>query len=85
MQFMRRLMWDNEGWRTTVAGFIAGLVTPFIVQEGILRQEEWSISFLSFALTVLCGAALILVGVGISVIVKPPKKNGSKRDEPVER
>ena len=85
MQFIRRLMWDNEGWRTTVAGFFAGLVTPFIVQESILRQEEWSISFLSFALTVLCGATLILVGVGISVIVKPPKKNGSKRDEPVER
>ena len=85
MKVIRQLMWDNERWRITVPGFLAGLVTPFIVQEGILRQEEWSISFLAFAMSVLCAAVLLIAGFGISVIVKPPKENNSSEGEPVGR
>lgn len=77
---MRRLMWDNERWRITVPGFFAGLVTPFIVQEGILRQEEWSLSLVSFVLSVLCVAVLLIAGFGISTIVKPPKENNSSKE-----
>ena len=77
---MRRLMWDNERWRITVPGFFAGLVTPFIVQEGILRQEEWSLSFVSFVLSVLCVTVLLIAGFVISVIVKPPKENDSSKE-----
>lgn len=73
-------MWDNERWRITVPGFFAGLVTPFIVQEGILRQEDWSLSFVSFVLSVLCVTVLLIAGFVISVIVKPPKENDSSKE-----
>ena len=73
-------MWDNERWRITVPGFFAGLGTPFIVQEGILRQEEWSLSLVSFVLSVLCVAVLLIAGFGISTIVNPPKENDSSKE-----
>ena len=81
MKVIRGLIWDNERWRITVPGFFAGLVAPVVVQEGILRLDGWS---LSFAMTALCGALLLIVGFSVSMMVKPPKKGGAPGDERVE-
>lgn len=80
MQFIRRLIWDNERWRITVSGFFAGLVASFVVQW-IMRLDGW---ILSFAMMVLCGVFLVIVGFSVSMMVKPPKKDGAPGDKRVE-
>ena len=82
MKEVGRILWDNEMWRVLVSSVLAGSVTPIAVQKELLGFEEdilWILVSLSF------GIFVFMCAFFVTMIVKPPPKNDSSEDEPVER